>query len=221
MRNRQLSLGEHPGEWFYPNGVKPNIINPIFGETARPEGAVFRGPSGRQKTDVDPTTGYPGTKEYGTGFRSDTTGAPWVSGQGNPQGGGPIGVESIGNPAAFEGSVAGGDRRNTAEKIIDTYGLLTPSNLAERWADNPVSTLFFGLAFIWIANQVLFRDDDNNIANTTQSIGRTAAAPGQIATRTGKTATKTAIDATNEVATKAIDTVEDVVDTATGGSADK
>lgn len=215
--NRQIGIGLFPQDYIYRNGIRSNIINPIFQESARPVGSVFRGPSGPGKTLVDNPTQWPGAVKFGQGFREDDTGIPWLSS--DPkflQSGGPVGKETVNNPQAYQGSLQTKDQRTAVEKQWDIYKWFSPQHFVEAWADNPVATLLFAAAALWLANEIFLNDPE--IERTIETGGRTVAAPGRAASSGVVATAKGATDTVSDGVAAVVDTVEDVVDTATGES---
>lgn len=209
---------------FYRNGVKPNLVSPIFLESARPAGALF-GHYGPNMTNVEERWPNVDEVQYRSGFPDDTTGYPWAAQE--PEflvGGGPYGAEGaalMNHPAATRIS---GDYRSSMEKALTQTSSIVPAYIQTSWVHNPIATFFFGCAAIWIAYEILFGGGrpDQPIQRAATSAGRTAAAPGQAAQRTaqrtGSDAAGGVVKGVEDITKGAVETVEDAVDAVTPGS---
>lgn len=218
-RTDASGLGSVNSGLFFRNGVRPGLVSPIWGKTGAPPGTVF-GRYGPHKTSVEEPANSPREQQYRTLFEDDVTGQPWTAPE--PEfnvGGGPYGAEGaalMNHPASTRIS---GDLRTSLEKsLVSTSQWNVPEYLRGQWANNPIATLFFGFAAIWIAWEILFNppNESRGVQGAASSAGRTVAAPGAAVAGAATGAASKSADTVTETATDvvggAVDTVEDAVE---------
>lgn len=213
-------LGSVNSGLFFRNGIKPNLVSPIFLESARPAGSLF-GHYGPNMTNVEERWPTVDEVQYRSLFPDDTTGYPWSAQE--PEflvGGGPYGAEGaalMNHPASTRIS---GDLRSPMEKALTQTSGIVPAYIQSSWVHNPIATFFFGCAAIWIAYEILFGGGrpDQPVQRAATSAGRTAAVPGRTVQREASDTSGNVVKAVEDIAKGATETVEDAVDAVTPGN---